>query len=273
LPKPSRFVRIVTLTVFSICFAFGQQAASVGMPATPGAAQASQPAARSWEADLWNWPVLRFFASLFEIHPAAQPAEPAGAAATQQPAAACSVAPLDPINDPVALELEASNSPAGAVDVNDMVPAAAHALNLFESKVAAVGGSMELKSAYRPAAYQRHLQNVWYKWMDELRDNSDPACQDLRAQVQQEFLRHHLIETQHPVAVSDHTRGLAFDATVSLPARSRIGRRRFTLDGLARLAGLLRPAIAADPVHFKFIGAARVHFAAMRHSRRSPRSA
>jgi hypothetical protein len=76
----------------------------------------------------------------------------------------------------------------------------------------------------------------------------------LRAQVGDEFTRHRLIETQHPVTASDHTRGLAFDATVNLPAGAKTGRRKMTLDGLARLAGLLRPAIAADPVHFKFFG-------------------
>lgn len=125
---------------------------------------------------------------------------------------------------------------------------------------------MILKSAYRPAAYQKHLQNVWHKWMDELKNNSEPACQILRVEVQEEFLRHRLIETQHPVAVSDHTRGLAFDATVQLPAAKKAG-RRLSLDGLARMAGLLRPAIASDPVHFKFLGMVRQRSAVSRRRR------
>src|SRR5205085_9754159 len=108
--------------------------------------------------------------------------------------------------------------------------AAASALERFQSNVAAAGGSIILKSAYRPAAYQQHLQNVWYKWMHELRDNEDPACQELRAHVQEEFTRHRLIETQHPVTISDHTRGLAFDATVELPSHPRLGRRRVDID-------------------------------------------
>jgi D-alanyl-D-alanine dipeptidase len=186
------------------------------------------------------------------------------------PVAACSVPALDPITDPAAEQLEAdANAETGSsVDVTGMVPAAAHALNLFESKVAAVGGNMVLKSAFRPAAYQRHLQDVWYKWM-ELKSNTDPGCQDLRTQVQAEFQRHHLIESQHPVAVSDHTRGLAFDATVALPQHARLGRRRLTLDSLAHLVGLLRPAIASDPVHFKYVGSLRA--ASVR--RRNPRNA
>ena len=171
-----------------------------------------------------------------------------------EPVETCSVAPLDPIEDPAAQNLEASVG--SNIDTDDMKTEAARALDRFESNVAAAGGTIVLKSAYRPAAYQQHLQNVWYKWMDELRKNDEPGCQVLRSQVQEEFTRHHLIETQHPVAVSDHTRGLAFDATVDLPKQARLGRRRVTVDTLAHLAGLVRPAIVADPVHFKFIGGA-----------------
>jgi D-alanyl-D-alanine dipeptidase len=177
---------------------------------------------------------------------------------------ACPVAPLDPVADAEAQQLETS---LDVVNVAGMVPAAAGALERFQTRVQAIGGSIVLKSAYRPAAYQQHLQNVWYKWMTELRSNSNPDCQELKAQVRDEFTRHRLIETQHPVAVSDHTRGLAFDATVDLPAHARIGRRRVTLDSLARLAGLTRPAIAADPVHFKFVGSTRILTAAHRVSR------
>jgi len=206
--------------------------------------------------------VVRFVASFLDLTaPIALSSiatETSAAVQPDQPIGTCSVAPLDPIEDPAARQLEAATEPNGTVDISDMVPAAARALDRFESKVNAMGGSMVLKSAYRPAAYQKHLQNVWYKWMDELRNNDDPACQPLRSEVQEEFTRHHLIETQHPVAISDHTRGLAFDATVSLPANPRSGRRRLTLDGLARLSGLLRPAIAADPVHFKYVGAIRL---------------
>jgi len=206
---------------------------------------------------MWKLPFLRFLGPLFHSSPELQPADgmawgwfPQTEAA--QPMEVCAVAPLEAIDDPVAQNLEATV--ASSIDVTNMTSAAARALERFESKVAAVGGTMVLKSAYRPAAYQAHLQNVWYKWMRELRDNEEPGCQTLRAQVEDEFTRHRLIETQHPVSVSDHTRGLAFDATVDLPIHARLGRQRVTVDRLARLTGLLRPAIAADPVHFKYIG-------------------
>jgi hypothetical protein len=253
-----RFVRASVFVLASVVAVSAQVATSTEQ--TPAVKTAE--AAPSWEEILLNLPVVRYFTSLLDWLSAAPSADAPGAQTTaalpNEPVAGCSVAPLDPIVDPAAQALEASSASQSAVDVADMVPAAARALNRFESKVGSAGGTIVLKSAYRPEAYQRHLQNVWYKWMDELKGNRDPACQGLRAQVQEEFTRHHLIETQHPVAVSDHTRGLAFDATVDLPQHARIGRRRITLDGLARLAGLVRPAIVADPVHFKYLGAFRI---------------
>jgi hypothetical protein len=255
LPDSIRRVHVVVFALLSASAAFGQVAAV--------AQQVGKPAAASWEDSLWL-PVHQFFQSLFESKPVAAPsAVPTTTAFEAEPG--CPVAALDQIDDAAAQELEASTGP-GVVDIADMMPAAARALSQFELKVASVGGMMILKSAYRPAAYQKHLQNVWHKWMDELKNNREPACQVLRTEVQEEFARHRLIETQHPVPVSDHTRGLAFDATVKLPAAKEAG-RRLTLDGLARLAGLLRPAIASDPVHFKFLGMARPRSPVLRRRR------
>jgi hypothetical protein len=95
----------------------------------------------------------------------------------------------------------------------------------------------------------------------ELRNNRDLGCQVLRAQVGEEFSRHHLLETQKPVTSSDHTRGLAFDATVIVPAKAILKRRRVSLDRLALLAGIKRPDILHDPVHFKLTIARGVHHA------------
>ena len=254
-----RFVRITCPALFSALAAFGQIAPSAQRAAFTRSGAMEQPGPPSWEDSL-RLPAQHLFNSLFESTPVVTPAAlaPVAAASAFEAEPGCSVAPLQPIGDSATQQLEAGGE-ANVVDVAGMIPDAARALNLFASKVASVGGTMILKSAYRPAAYQKHLQNVWYKWIGELKNNRAPACQVLRTQVQEEFVRHRLIQTQHPVAVSDHTRGLAFDATVDLPARAKI-RRCPTLDRMARLVGLLRPAIAADPVHFKFLG-----FALPRH--------
>jgi hypothetical protein len=172
------------------------------------------------------------------------------------PASPCGVAPLPAISDPDALAFENTTSP----DVRGLMPAMARALEKFKQLVVSVGGTFELKSAYRPPSYQIHLQQVWYKWM-ELRHSTDLGCQTLRTQVGDEFARHHLLESQKPVTGSDHTRGLAFDATVIVPAKAVIKKRRVSLDRLALLAGVKRPDIIRDPVHFKLSLVRRVRHA------------
>jgi hypothetical protein len=202
------------------------------------------------QTNVWDLPVLNRFVAK-SVGAAAQPTVPAAAAAppAHLVSGPCTVAPLPPITDPVA---EAFNT-GEFLDTSHLTRGMSRALARFQKVVSQVGGSLELKSAYRPPAYQQHLQQVWDKWM-ELRNNNVAACQDLRAQVQQEFIRHHLLETQRPVTSSDHTRGMAFDATVAIPPNARIRRRKVTLDRLARRVGLRRPDIARDPVHFKFVG-------------------
>jgi hypothetical protein len=171
------------------------------------------------------------------------------------PASACLVPPLPELSDAEALAFEQGGGSASAVNTGGLTSATARALGRFMRVVRSVGGVLALNSAYRPAAYQAHLRVVWETWMLQLRDNHEPQCQTLRAQVQQEFWRHHLLERQRPVPVSDHTLGIGFDAAVSIPAGARLHRRRVTLDHLARLAGILRPDVFRDPVHFRLIGA------------------
>lgn len=165
------------------------------------------------------------------------------------PASNCSVAPLPEILDAEAVRFENEESP----DTGGLLPAMAEALEKFRKLVASAGGTFDLKSAYRPLAYQEHLQQVWFKWMRELRFNRQPGCQALRAQVNEEFTRHKLMPTQMPVTDSDHTRGIAFDAAVLMPRLARLKKRRVSLDRLALLAGLRRPDIRRDPVHFKLV--------------------
>lgn len=246
-----RCVCAVTAVLFSISSGYGQAVEAAPPADASPAVPAAPPASSSWLELLRGGSMEQSLESIF-VSTAGIPVPPARPPALRT----CAVAPLDPVEDAAARQLEAASG-SEVVDVADMLPAAARALGLFQSKVAGIGGKMVLRSAYRPSAYQMHLQNVWYKWMVELRRNLDPACQALRAQVQDEFQRHRLMETQHPVALSDHTRGIAFDATVELPRNAHLGRRRLTLDGLAHLAGLWRPAIAADPVHFIYRGKSR----------------
>jgi D-alanyl-D-alanine dipeptidase len=174
------------------------------------------------------------------------------------PASGCNVAPLPEISDPDAVRFETEEGP----DTDGLLPAMAQALAKFRRLVASAGGTFDLKSAYRPIAYQEHLQQVWFKWMRELRFNRRPGCQALRAQVEEEFNHHKLMPTQMPVTDSDHTRGMAFDAAITMPRSVRYlksKKRRVTVsvgpsvDRLALQAGLRRPDVRHDPVHYKLV--------------------
>lgn len=218
---------------------------------TPDAAQtattqAAADTSSSWLDIVWSLPIFNWFAPQ-----AVEPLTPSLTAEVPPapPLPPCAIAPLPPITDAQAAAFNSGES----LDTADLTHGMSGALARFKKIVSAVGGSLELKSAYRPPAYQEHLQQVWDKWM-LLRDNNDASCQDLRADVHAEFLRHHLLETQRPVTSSDHTRGMAFDATVVLPPNARLKRRKATLDFLAHIAGLRRPDIRHDPVHYKYVG-------------------
>ncbi len=138
------------------------------------------------------------------------------------------------------------------VDISGLTDATASALTRLEHLVASLGGRLELKSAYRPVAYQEHLQEIWDK-MKALRRNRQSGCQALRAAVTAEFTRHRLLVTQRPVTDSDHTRGVGIDAALVLPAGARYKRRRISLDRLAKMVGFKRPDIRHDPVHFRLL--------------------
>jgi hypothetical protein len=201
----------------------------------------------SSEDTLWKLPVLRWFA------PAAEGWLQSLPVSVLAPHSTCSVAALPAIDDPDALAFEASVGTAGVIDTAGLTPATARALTRFWQAVTSAGGTLDLKSAYRPPAYQDHLQAVWDKWMMGLRHHLEKGCHALRAEVGEEFARHHLLERQRPVSYSDHTRGVGFDAAVFMPARARLKRRRVSMDRLALLAGVRRPDIRHDPVHFRLV--------------------
>ena len=164
----------------------------------------------------------------------------------------CKVAPLPEIEDPEALTFE-NNAESVPADVEGLMPDTAQALDTFREMVTSSGGTFELKSAYRPTAYQAHLHEVWVKWMKELRNNRTAGCQALREEVGAEFRRHQLLARQQPVPASDHALGLAFDAAVAMPRAARLNRKRVTVDKLANLAGIRRPNSRRDPVHFTLL--------------------
>lgn len=192
---------------------------------------------------LLNWPVFQWLTGQIlplEVVPDAP--EPVS----------CPVSPLAELSDSEALDFESGNGLGSAVQLDGLTRETAQALSRFRSIVLSAGGRFILTSAYRPISYQEHLQAVWDKWMLELRHiPAGGPCDELRAEVQQEFINHGLLGRQRPATISDHSSGLAFDANVSLPRRGNKSRRRISTDSLARRAGLFRPVWRQDPVHFR----------------------
>ena len=215
-------------------------------PIQPAMAEVQQP---SYMDQLWSLPLFRFFTPSFATTPEFVKPEVDELTLLMESFPGCPVEPLAKIEDSEALAFENRTAALGAVDIDGLTPSTQVALANFQRMVTSVGGAISVTSAYRPAAYQEHLRTVWEKWMIDLRYNSDPLCQDLRAQVGEEFRHHALLESQRPVVFSDHTRGLSFDAAVRLPRLKKS--RRVSIDLLARRAGIRRPDIARDPVHFK----------------------
>jgi len=164
-------------------------------------------------------------------------------------ASPCMITPLSSLDDPEALAFENGQT----LDTSSLSPNTSRAMSRFHAIVSKIGGTFSLRSAYRPPAYQEHLIQVWDKWMFEARNNTEPSCSGVRAEVWNEFQRHQLMGTQRPAVSSDHTRGWAFDAAVQLPSSARWRRKRATLDLLASAAGLFRPVPGTDWVHYRVI--------------------
>lgn len=117
----------------------------------------------------------------------------------------------------------------------------------FLSAVTEAGGTYDISSLYRPQEYQQHLIEVWDRYRDIMRGDSDlntPECSALRNEIIAEYQGHGLQDTQRPVTNSAHTRGTAMDVTTTLPAG-------YDVDTLANNCGLYRPSPVRDPGHFQ----------------------
>lgn len=150
----------------------------------------------------------------------------------------CPLAALNQITDPAAIDFENGNRIRTDLMNADMIAG----LQCLQTRASNAGGSLRVTSAFRPPEYQRHLREVWDKhFTDDYRDIE--ACNDVYSEIDQEYTRHGLLDTQRPAASSAHTRGEAFDANWTLPATT-------TIDILANQCQLQRPYPTNDRVHF-----------------------
>jgi hypothetical protein len=154
----------------------------------------------------------------------------------------CEVPPLTPIVDQAARVFENGQT----LDTTHLVQPVQTALACLQNALAIAGKTLVLSSAYRPPAYQLHLQEVWDRW-DDLDSRREPECQELRNEVGAEFRRHGLLATQRPAGpTGPHTQGRAIDVNLTqtgLPVQELVN--------IAEGCGLYRPYAQRDPVHFQ----------------------
>ncbi|MBI3753852.1 MAG: D-alanyl-D-alanine carboxypeptidase family protein [Deltaproteobacteria bacterium] len=146
---------------------------------------------------------------------------------TDEGCTTCAVSPLTPLTDPLAIRMENGET----VIYDGLTTAMQQSVDCFSDTVFNAGGTLNITSAYRPLQYQQHLREVWDKY-DLLENTSDPACDELKSEVREEFQRHRL--RYRPARTSRHTAGTAIDASWNLPAGQSI-------DALANRCVLSRP--------------------------------
>lgn len=158
--------------------------------------------------------------------------------------AACPVAPITPITDQDALNMENG----ARVIWNNTTPGLQASANRLVALIRAEpGGTATITSAYRPQAYQDHLREVWDK-ARALQNNNSPQCAAVRAAVNQEMTNHALAVNRPVARISNHRAGNAVDIDWDLPNAANEETR---IDALAAQAGLVHRLHAADRPHFE----------------------
>ena len=115
----------------------------------------------------------------------------AGTSCVPVPAVACPIPPLTPLTDPVALLYEDGTYSSTNPDIGHLTPTTQAGLACIQQKVIATNCNRtpQASSGYRPAAYQKHIYDVYTKWQ-EIKDNNTPECAEVKAAIEKEFDDH-----------------------------------------------------------------------------------
>jgi hypothetical protein len=161
------------------------------------------------------------------------------------PAKTCPVTPITPLTDTDALAMEGGQTVIWNNTHADLQPAANELVRLIQAD----GGTAVFESAYRPAAYQTHLFEVWTK-ARKLIGNTSILCAGVRNEVNREMAHHRLAVTRPVGRTSNHTGGTAVDIAWTLPGLTAAAEEK-RIDALAVQAGLRHRLHAADRPHFE----------------------
>lgn len=160
----------------------------------------------------------------------------------------CPVAELPPFDDDEAAAFEVSNR----IDTVHLNAATYAGYECMKKRVAELGGTMSLSSAYRPLGYQQHLRDVWDAnfVVDDMEIDKyySDICKSIVNKIRAEYKEHGLNDQQPGNSPrAPHVNGNAIDATITnLPAGE-------TVDSVAGFCDMERPKnlVANDPVHYQ----------------------
>ena len=166
------------------------------------------------------------------------------------------VTKLDDITDPVALKYEDGTYSSTKPDIEHLNQATQAGLACIVQKVVATNcyQTPQATSGYRPAAYQKHIYDVYYKWQ-KIKDNNTPECAEVKAAIKKQF-DYHSPFRHAPGETSNHSQldaqgnpaGNAVD--IALVPES-------IADAVAGQCNMYRPMInnpdptKNDPVHYQ----------------------
>lgn len=121
------------------------------------------------------------------------------------PKAVCPVTKLDDITDPVAKLYEDGTYSTTNPDIEHITPETQAGLACIKQKVIATNCNRtpQATSGYRPAAYQKHIYDVYRKWQD-IKNNDTPECAEVKVSIEIEFLRHGRF-AREPGKTSNHS--------------------------------------------------------------------
>jgi hypothetical protein len=188
------------------------------------------------------------------LNPTAYVPDPTGTSCV--PVSTCPVTKLDDITDPVALKYEDGTYSSTNPDIEHLNQATQAGLACIVQKVVATNcyQTPQATSGYRPAAYQKHIYDVYYKWQ-KIKDNNTLECAEVKAAIKIEF-KFHSNFARAPGKTSKHSQmdaqgNPAGNAVDISPVSESIA------DSVAGQCNMRRPMINMpnpkdnDPVHYQ----------------------
>ncbi|MEO8343002.1 MAG: hypothetical protein ABI536_04200 [Gallionella sp.] len=166
------------------------------------------------------------------------------------------VTKLDDITDPVALKYVDGTYSSTNPDIEHLNQATQAGLACIVQKVVATNcyQTPQATSGYRPAAYQKHIYDVYYKWQ-KIKDNNTPECAEVKAAIKKQFdyhspFRHAPGETSNHSQVDAQGNPAGNAVDIGLVPQN-------IADAIAGQCNMYRPMINMpnpkdnDPVHYQ----------------------